>query len=200
MQRKVRIDEVMVRPDTDVRYCDHPGCAELGEHRAPKDRDRLEEYYWFCLDHVRLYNKTWNYCRGMNQHEIEVEIRKDSVWRRPSWPFAGRGETPSWRHFSDAAMGDDFGPFRGAGEGGGPGVNGGANGSHARQPGYDTPERRALEVMDLEMPLTLTSLKARYKELVKRHHPDMNGGDKTAEERLKDINDAYATLKKIVAA
>jgi DnaJ-domain-containing protein 1 len=73
--------------------------------------------------------------------------------------------------------------------------------THARSAGFhpESAEARALAIMDIEPPLNLTRLKARYKELVKLHHPDANGGDKLAEERLKDINEAYATLKKLLS-
>ena len=66
------------------------GLSRAAEYPAPKSRDRLDEYHWFCLEHVREYNKSWNFCDGMNE-EIESEIREDTVWRRPTWPL-GSGE------------------------------------------------------------------------------------------------------------
>ncbi len=190
MRRRPRITRHKGSEERTVRPCDQPGCTEPGEHRAPKSRDRLNEYYWFCLEHVRAYNRSWNYYAGMNEQEIEREIRLDTVWRRPSWPLNGGTVQSRWYRFAKGRIGDTFGPF--AGEGGR------EEPPRAPQPPPDSPEGRALRVMGLEVPLTLTRLKARYKELVKQHHPDMNGGDRVAEERLKDINDAYATLRKIV--
>src|SRR5690606_39566236 len=73
-----------------ARACDHPGCAAEGEYRAPRSRERLTEYYWFCLDHVRAYNKAWDYCAGMGPDDVEHQVRRDTVWRRPAWPFGGR--------------------------------------------------------------------------------------------------------------
>ena len=64
---------------TGFRECDHLDCRALAEYRAPKSRDRLDEYYWFCLEHVREYNKSWNFCDGMNEEQIESEIREDTV-------------------------------------------------------------------------------------------------------------------------
>ena len=68
------------------RSCDQDNCPEDGLFKAPKSRSSLNDYYWFCLDHVRAYNKAWNYCEGMNEDEIEDEIRRSTVWDRPTWP------------------------------------------------------------------------------------------------------------------
>jgi hypothetical protein len=70
------------------RHCQHPGCLELGAYRAPVARDRLNEYYWFCLEHVRAYNLAWDYFAGMSEAEIEHQRRWDTVWQ-PSAPGAG---------------------------------------------------------------------------------------------------------------
>lgn len=176
------------------RCCDHPDCGEAGEYRAPKSRDRLDDYHWFCLDHVREYNRAWNYYAGMSQEEIEFETRRDTTWQRPTWPLGMR--VGGYRRFAkgDSGLHDGFGVFAGGD---------GRESRHetgCRAAGFHpaSHEARALAVIDLDPPLTLTHLKARYKELVKLHHPDANGGDKLAEERLKDINEAYATLKKVL--
>lgn len=161
-----------------VRGCDFPGCNCTGEYRAPRTR-ALTDYYWFCLDHVRSYNASWNYYAGMNEAQIEAELRKDMVGQRPSWKF---GHRVAWR-FGNGVK--DFGLFDFEPEA-----------PRAKPRGRPpTPQEAALETFDLALPLTLTALKTRYKELVKLHHPDANGGDKAAEERLKTINQAYATLK-----
>jgi hypothetical protein len=162
-----------------ARACDHPGCAGAGDYRAPRSREDLTNYYWFCLDHVRAYNASWNYYAGMNEAELEAEWRKDMVGQRPSWKF---GHRVAWR-FGDGVK--DFGLFDFEQEV--PNAK-----PRARPP---TPQEAALETFDLTLPLSLGALKARYKELVKLHHPDAHGGDKAAEERLKIINQAYATLK-----
>jgi hypothetical protein len=160
------------------RGCDFPGCGCAGEYRAPRTR-ALTDYYWFCLDHVRTYNASWNYYAGMNETEIEAELRKDMVGQRPSWKF---GHRVAWR-FGNGVK--DFGLFDFEHET--------PRAKPRNRPA--TPQELALETFDLTLPLTLAALKTRYKELVKLHHPDANGGDKAAEERLKTINQAYATLK-----
>lgn len=188
---------------TEVRACDRPGCPEAGTHRAPVSPDRLNQHYWFCLDHVREYNRAWNYCAGRSEHEIESMIREDIVGWRPTWPLGRLGGR--FARGSFASMKDGFGLFEDEAEAEAQaraaarerarrqrekGRNGHGHGNDEA-----VHEREALDLMELKPPVTLVALKARYKELVKRHHPDANGGDKGAEERLKLINQAYATLK-----
>jgi DnaJ-like protein len=169
-----------------ARLCDHPGCDAGGDFRAPRSRLELNCYYWFCLDHVRAYNLAWNYYAGMSDAEIEAEIRRDTVWQRPSWRL---GE----RHGPGPQVRDHFGVYEGNGHAhGGQQRNGHARQATARA---NSAREQALAVFDLEPPLTPVRLKARYKVLVKLHHPDAHGGDKAAEEKLKIINQAYATLK-----
>ena len=188
--RRQPIDPVFTaEPELPVRLCDHPGCEAGGDFRAPKSRLELNRYYWFCIEHVRAYNLAWNYYRGMSDSEIEAEIRRDTVWQRPSWKL---GE----RHGPGPRIHDAFGFRPGNGHDRGRRGNGHAGG-HARDAAARAASAReqALAVFDLEPPLTVVRLKARYKALVKQHHPDAHGGDKAAEEKLKIINQAYATLK-----
>lgn len=166
-----------------IRVCDHPDCSGEGLYRAPKGRDRLSDYYWFCLDHVRDYNRQWDFYRGMSQSEIEAQIRRDTVWQRPSWPL---GSTSRHEARLDLQRYRDYFNLFGASD---PGR------AEARRAAPRGPEAEALALFELEAPVTLIALKARYKQLVKRHHPDANGGDKQAEERLRVIIQAYTTLK-----
>jgi hypothetical protein len=196
LMRREPIDPVFpAKPVPPTRLCDHPGCECGGDFRAPKSRLELDSYYWFCLEHVRAYNVAWNYYAGMSEPEIEAEIRRDTVWQRPTWKL---GE----RHSPGPQVRDPFGFYTGKengrranGHSHGHGANG--HGGHAGDAAARAASAReqALAVFDLEDPLTPLRLKARYKMLVKQHHPDAHGGDKAAEEKLKIINQAYATLK-----
>ncbi len=165
-----------------ARHCDHPGCDRSGEYRAPRSRERLNSYYWFCLDHVRAYNAAWDYYAGMSTEEIEGMLRQDVTWRRPTWRLGTLGGGRRFR-FDSARMHDPFGFFAGECEGGAP---------VRRAP---SAEEQAVRVLGLDGPFDLAALKARYKQLVKRHHPDANNGSKAAEERFKEINRAYNTLR-----
>lgn len=190
MQRLLLDPVLEAAADTPVRVCDHAGCVAGGDFRAPKSRLDLHDYYWFCLEHVRAYNSAWNYYAGMNDSEIEAEIRSDTVWQRPTWRLGDR-HGPSFA----ARVRDHFGV-----------LSGGAGNRHSRgrrngEGAHDAARRalsvreQALAVFEIEPPFTPVRLKARYKALVKLHHPDAHGGDKAAEEKLKIINQAYATLK-----
>lgn len=163
-----------------TRRCDHPGCALDAEYRAPQARDRLTDYYWFCLSHVREYNLAWNYYAGMGAEEIEAELRKDTTWQRPTWPLGIQGAKRKFAY----TIHDPFEVFEDA-----------ATEEARPKARVATPEEEAMAVLELTPPLTADMLKARYKELVKQHHPDANNGDKEAEERFKRINHAYNTLK-----
>ncbi|MDA8051942.1 MAG: J domain-containing protein [Rhodospirillales bacterium] len=171
-------------PDAPGVGCDVPGCEAAGEYRAPRSRRALREWRWFCLEHVRAYNAAWDYYRGMSPGQIEAELRADLSWQRPTWPL-GRLGGADWRR------------------------SGGLEEPLAELAGRAKQARRAetapadlrehLAALDLGWPVTLVALKARYKELAKRHHPDANGGDAGAEARFKVINLAYATLRTRVA-
>lgn len=183
-------------PEAIRRRCEHPGCGQEGEFRAPRSREQLRDYLWFCLDHVRAYNAAWDYYRDYSMTEIEASLREDTVWQRPTWPLGGAigampGATPPWKfRHNDNIKG--FGWFFGDDEA--PGQDRQANSALSQG------EIAALRELDLRPPVTLVALKSRWRELVKRHHPDANGGDPAAEERIKRINHAYSTLKQGLAS
>ena len=166
-----------------VRLCDHPSCGEKGDYRAPKSRDRLNDYYFFCLDHVRDYNKAWDFFSGLSPDEVEAYTRDATVWERPSWPLGQWGINE--RQLRDKAMRDIFGD------------------TQPEQPAHNPPmplaERDALATLELKPPITFIDIKAQYRALVKKHHPDLNNGDHDNEEKFKSINQAFATLRKIYA-
>lgn len=166
--------------------CDHPGCAELGEYRAPRSRTELHEYYWFCLEHVRTYNATWDFYRGMSEAECESWRRADVVGGRPSWPLGARG--PRFYDLGQDAIREAMRHFFMF------------NDAPPRPKRPPSQEEEALAALDLAVGATASEIKARYKILVKRHHPDANGGDKAAEDRLKSINQAYTYLKTLRVA
>lgn len=179
-----------------VRRCEHPGCTLEGEHRAPKNRNSVDEYRWLCLEHVREFNRSWDYYRGMSEAEIERERRRDAVWGRPTWPLGvGKFEHRFRSRVHDFfAHGDDV-FMHGKASGEGPGPEERAHREPRRSgPGLSA-ELAALAVLGLEPPVTFDRIKARYRELVKVHHPDANGGSAEAEETIKTINLAYSTLR-----
>ena len=188
--RRSSVDPVFpAEPEAPVRPCDHLGCEGGGEFRAPRSRLELDRYFWFCLEHVRAYNAAWNYYAGMSESEIEAHIRQDTVWQRPTWKL-GQRHTPFGERVRDPF---GFGNESQNGHASGHSHNG--HGGSERVARAASVREQALAVFDIEPPFTAVRLKARYKALVKEHHPDSHGGDKAAEEKLKIINQAYATLK-----
>jgi len=168
--------------DLHRRVCEAPGCGLDGDYRAPRARDRLNDYRWFCLEHVREYNRKWDFFAGLDAGQIEAHIRADTIWRRPVWPLGGR-RSGGPQINDPLGLSDDAG----LGERAPPKMDGREH--------LTTEERNALGVLELSWPLTRADVKSRYKELVKLHHPDANGGDREAEEKLKEINAAYSTLR-----
>jgi hypothetical protein len=173
------------RAEAEVRICDHQGCTEPGLHRAPRDRSRPGDYLWLCLEHVRAYNQSWDWFKGMTAEEIEAERRRDQTWNRPTWTFAGTSGEPRYHDPFDLFAEEREETRRRRAE---------------RRQRARTEEDRALAELDLTPPASLADVKTRYKFLAKRLHPDANGGDRAAEERLKAVNHAYSTLKRLYAA
>jgi len=176
----------------DIRLCEWPECHMHGTHPAPRSRDKLRDYRWFCMDHIRLFNSQWNYFEGMTDEEVEQSLRRDICWDRPTWPIGDKEPQPSKGPkpghgpfgFDPEYFADAFGFFD-------EDVRDGATASGQRA---DPTTRAALALFGLKLPVTAQDIKARYKELVKKHHPDANGGTKVAEEKFKEIRQAYDTL------
>ena len=163
------------------RLCAANGCQEEGRYPAPKSRSALRDYLWFCLEHVREYNKSWNYYEGLQGAALEAEIRRATTWERPSWKFATGN--PSENTFEDPLGLFDF--------------ENRDSGPVVRQ--LPPEERRAWKILQLSPVTDIDIVKKQYKRLVKQNHPDKNGGNAAAEERLKDINLAYSLIRKSLA-
>ncbi len=173
-------------PEAPGQTCDVPGCNAAGEYRAPKSRKTLREYWWFCLEHVRAYNATWDFYKGMTPAQIEAELRADNAWQRPTWPLGHLGT-----RLDNIVAGDPLHVLRAGLE-----ADARAEGQRRRAAQAAPPDIRGpLATLGLDWPLTLSELKTRYKQLAKQHHPDANDGSRDAEERLKAINLAYAALR-----
>ncbi len=172
--------------ETSTRVCEHPGCEETGQYRAPKSPDDLDEFYWFCKDHVREYNLKWNFFHGATEEEFSEQIDKDRVWGRETKPFGKRGdEQRAW-----ARLGVDD-PHQILGE------------NATRNPGKSitgtrrlpSTERRALDILEAKDHWTKAEIRKSYKALIKVLHPDMNGGDRSHEDQLAEVVWAWDQIK-----
>ena len=197
LMRKVRLDTLRnyrgPAERSQGRRCDHAGCKGEGHYRAPKSRRQLKDYYYFCFEHVQAYNKAWNYHAGMSAEEIEAHLRSTVIGDRPLWPLGVRGNQ-FWARRGSVPFDQRFAFFDGNGA-----EEGGERATARARPA--TLEDQALATLGLTGPADIATIKQNYKRLVKRYHPDANGGgDQAAEEQLKRINEAYAILKKRAAS
>lgn len=177
-------------PNADLMVCDWPGCDDEAPHRAPRSRDEPNSFRWFCKVHASQYNKAWNFFADLTDDEVEAIVRHDTVWNRPSWPL---GAAPAIRAFMAGEFDDPFGTFDN-------------DGSDSERASGDKPAsdpslaaigaeiRRALAVLDLEIPVDIVAVKTRYKDLVKTYHPDAPGAPADADDRIKEINHAYRLI------
>ncbi len=177
-----------------TRACDWPGCEDEGEHRTHKSPREMGTHVWYCTDHIREHNKAWNYFEGLSDEEVEAVIKNDTVWQRPTWKLGSQSDHEKAKAFaSGAQIHDDFSLF---------GDAGGEPEGHPQNRAFhpDSPEAKAYAVLDLAPPVSADDVKTRYKKLVKRHHPDANGGSKEAEEKFKEIGLAYQTIMQHLGA
>jgi hypothetical protein len=171
------------------RLCDEPGCPEAGEFRAPGEQrpgfDGPGDWRWFCLDHVRAFNSRYNYFAGMSADEIDAEQRPYAGWERETRAFSAAPNLgPRWADFRDPldAIGARYA---------------GIAREEVRNDGrlLSEGERKALKVLGLGVDADRRALRQRYAELVRRYHPDRNGGDRSHEKALQDVIEAYTKLK-----
>jgi hypothetical protein len=177
------------KPRGELPVCQWPACEFEATHRAPKGRTHEREYWRFCLEHVREYNHSYNYFAGMSEDAV-ARYQKDAVTgHRPTWKMGFNGGVDGLRAAQSAT--DPFEVLREFGPGARPRTDKPA--AEART--IRNAERKAFDTLGLEIDAAAPEIKARFKELVKRHHPDANGGDRSLEDRLREIIQAYNDLK-----
>jgi hypothetical protein len=181
-------------PRPDQTLCQHPGCGEAGQFRAPMGRLREGQYFSFCLDHVREYNASYNYFNGMSVEAMALYQREALVGHRPTWSMGVKRGGKNFRE-----EGDD--PSR-------PNETLGMFGTDHRRYSCETPQKpryglaamKALDQLGLDDSVDMVAIKARYKDLVKRLHPDANAGDRSNEDKLREIIRAYNYLRTVKQA
>lgn len=189
--------KAQARAREEAILCEWAGCQNKGPHRAPKGRENSREYFHFCLDHVREYNQSYNFFQGMNPDDV-ARYQKDALTgHRPTWKMGANSGAKG--QGSEGAFDAASDPFQMFAE-----LNGrgrwrpGAQQAKAETRKVMNAERKALQVMGLAAGATLVEVKMKYKALVKQHHPDANGGDRSTEDRLIEIIKAYNYLKTVV--
>ena len=165
--------------------CEWENCKESGKFKAPQEKDNSKNYKWLCKEHIKLFNKNWNYFEGMSQDEIEDFLKSDLTWHRPTQKFASSDNFFNilWNN----ALSDKFNFFK---------QEKMKNDFTIRK--LSEKDKDAFRIMELELNADWTIIQKKFKTLVKKFHPDRNAGNKGFEDKLKKITLAYSHLKLIM--
>ena len=162
--------------------CDWDDCKELGEYKAPIERDNSKKFRMLCLKHIREFNKNWNYFSGMDDNQILNFLKSDMTWHKPTQSFSSSDNffKVLWNNtlkdeFDNRKIKSDF--------------------NYMRQFKFDHKDIKAFEILGLSVGMKWMKIQEKFKTLVKKFHPDMNLGNKKYEEKLKLITLAYTQLK-----
>ena len=206
-QYKPRVVDIRVRPPKEgedeaedvlrlkpgERPCEWPDCRKAASARAPKSRERLNDHYWFCQGHAGEYNKGWDFFAGMTEMDVAAAQAARATGERPTWQFKAsrfsREAAAAASFPSGVGKGryrDPFGFFGGRGQG---------SETTAPTRHLGRLERRALSELDLDENADAGEIRVRYLDLVKRCHPDTNGGDRSTEDKLGRVIKAYKILR-----
>ncbi|MWD26198.1 DnaJ domain-containing protein [Aquicoccus sp. SCR17] len=170
--------------ETSTRVCEHEGCEQAGLYRAPKAPDVLDDFYWFCKDHVREYNLKWDFFHGKTEAEMNAQTSTDKVWDRQTKAWTD----PEQRAWARLGI-EDAHQVLGSNATRNPGKQ--VTGTRRLPP----TERRAVEILDAKDDWSKADVRKAYKALIKVLHPDMNGGDRSQEEQLQEVMWAWDQLK-----
>lgn len=160
--------------ENNQRSCYNPDCKELGIYPAPKSKENLREYLYFCINCIREFNKSWNYFEGLNEQELEIEIRKSTTWNRPSWKFGTKNLNydfeKAFRQFNEQKKLDE-------------------------NKNVSKKIKDAFNLLDLDLNSTPNEIKRRYKNLAKKWHPDVQQNETNHNKnKFIDITNAYKTI------
>ncbi|MEQ8745876.1 DnaJ domain-containing protein [Pyruvatibacter sp.] len=176
--------------------CAWPGCDAEGVHKAPTDKSSTGDarrYRWLCVEHVREFNKSWNYFEGMSDADVRRFQREAATGHRPTWSVGSNRSAAAASKFGFVGSEADPTVYDPHGFASDSGTKKGTNGAARRR--LRPKEGKALETLGLDGEASANDIKSKYKRLVKLHHPDANGGDRSSEERLRSVIEAYGYLK-----
>lgn len=193
---RIRTKRRVERPERSAPTCQWDGCEENAVHRAPVGRNAEGQYFMFCFEHVKEYNKGYNYFSGLSDNEIARYQKEALTGHRPTWTVGvnknakngpAQSQMRSGSAGAQARMRDPFGFVEQA--------RARAAKQEPRQRKLKTLEAKAFETLGIHANATAADIKTAYKDLVKKHHPDANGGDRGSEERFRAVIQAYQLLK-----
>ena len=162
--------------------CDWNNCLEIGEYKAPVEKDNSKKYRLLCLTHVKEFNKNWNYFSGMNDDQIFTFLKSDMVWHKPTQSFSSSDNF--FKILWNNALKDELDRSK---------IKSQFN--HMNQFDFDNNDIKAFSILGVSIGLKWEKIQNKFKTLVKKFHPDINLGNKKYEEKLKLITLAYTQLK-----
>ena len=163
--------------------CDWNNCNNIGQYRAPIERDNSKKYRLLCLKHIKEFNKNWNYFEKMNDAEILEFIKSDMTWHKPTQNFSAQDNF--FKILWNNALKEDLN-------------KNGFDKNHAKiaQLNFTNKDLKAFDILGLDVTINWENIRSKFKKLVKKFHPDMNSGNRKFEEKLKVITLAYTQLKR----
>ena len=161
--------------------CDWKNCKEIGKYKAPIEKDNSRNFRYLCLEHIKIFNKSWNYFANMNDEQVEYFIKSDLTWHKPTKSFASPDNF--FKILWNNALEDKTSIF------------GNTQFSEFKKSKLSEKDRHALEVLGLKYEAKWPDIQKKFKGLVKKYHPDKNHGSKKYEDILKKITLAYSQLK-----
>ena len=165
--------------------CGWSNCKESGDFKAPLEKDNSKNYRWLCKEHIKLFNKKWDYFNGMCQNEIENFLKSDLTWHRPTQKFGSSDNFFNilWNN----ALSDKFNFFKQEKI-----IN------NLKNKKLNEKDKDAFKIMELELNANWPTIQKKFKTLVKKFHPDRNSGNKQFEDKLKKVTLAYSHLKLVM--
>ena len=163
--------------------CDWNNCNNIGQYRAPIERDNSKKYRLLCLKHIKEFNKNWNYFEKMNDAEILEFIKSDMTWHKPTQNFSAQDNF--FKILWNNALKEDLN-------------KNGIDKNHVKlaQLNFSNKDLKAFDILGLDVTINWENIRSKFKKLVKKFHPDMNSGNRKFEEKLKVITLAYTQLKR----
>ena len=161
--------------------CSWENCKEIGEYKAPVERDNSRNFRYYCLEHIKIFNKNWNYFSNMSEDEIEFFIKSDLTWHKPTKSFSSSENF--FKILWNNTLEDKISIFKNS------------NFKDFKKSRLSEKDRQALEVLGLNYGVKWADIQKKFKGLVKKYHPDKNQGNKKYEDLLKKITVAYSQLK-----
>ena len=162
--------------------CDWNNCNEIGDYKAPVEKDNSKKYRMLCLEHVKEFNKNWNYFSGMNDDQVMDFLKSDMIWHKPTQSFSSSDNF--FKVLWNNTLRDELDKDK---------INGEYD--HMRQFKFNHKDIKAFNILGISVVLKWKNIQDKFKLLVEKFHPDINAGNKKFEEKLKLITLAYTQLK-----